>query len=440
MNVRELVDYAASLDCVHCGLCLNTCPTYRLTGQEPSSPRGRIHLMRAVAEGSLAPDADFRAEMDFCLLCRHCESVCPSGVRFGEMMEHARDALARADPPPLPARFARWVGFRVVLPHRFVLRTAAALARVAQGSGALGWLARTGDARAAALRSAPHVPPSGERALLPQVTPCTGPRRATALVLQGCVMPELFGRVNRATVAVLARIGVESIAPRAHVCCGSLHAHNGDLDGARELARATIAAFEEADGGHSDAPIVVNSAGCGAHMKDYGRLLAHDDAWRARAQAFAARVRDVTEFLAAPEHVAALRAQLTTVAENAEPTRVAWDDPCHLCHGQKIRREPRALIDAVPGLARVELEDSEQCCGSAGVYALLRPTDSAAVLAPKLATLRASGADVLVTANPGCQLQWETGVRSAGLDVRVVHVVELLDEALTSADAARSRS
>lgn len=406
MDPKTLVDYAASLDCIHCGLCLRTCPTYQLTGSETSSPRGRIYLMRGVAEGRLRADEPaFADEMDFCLVCRHCESVCPAGVRFGEMMETTRDGLMGAAGRPLAERALRWIGFRLVLPRRALVRLAFTL---------LGLLQRTGLARLIpTLRDLPSVPSARDRASLPAHTPAEGERRGQALVLEGCVMPELYGRVNRATVRALARVGIESRAPRGHTCCGALHAHNGDLAGASALARETVAAFE------GDEPIVVNSAGCGAHMKEYGRLLADDPAWRGRAEAFAARVVDFSEFMAA--HSTA-----------APPPRVcglgvvAYDDPCHLCHGQQIRDQPRTLLDGIEGLERVELPGSDSCCGSAGIYSLLRPADSRAILAPKLDALRRSGADVLVTANPGCQMQWETGLTREGASTRVLHLAELL--------------
>lgn len=422
MDVRQLVDYAASLDCIHCGLCLNTCPTYRLTGVESSSPRGRIHLMRAVAEAEIEADAAFAEEMDFCLLCRHCESVCPSGVRFGAMMEHTRSALEKERPRALSARALRWLAFRVVLPRRLAIRVAARIARVGQKLG----LARR-------IASAPAIPPAHERRLLPALTPATSVRAGAVAMLEGCVMPELYGRVNRATAAVLARSGFDVHVPRGHACCGSLHAHNGDLDGARTLARATIEAFERLD---AASPIVVNSAGCSAHMKECAHLFEASPEWRARAERFAARVVDLSQFLASPAASAGLARALERAPPPAGPSVVTYDDPCHLCHGQGIRKPPRELLDRVPGLRRVEMPDSEACCGSAGIYSLTRPADSAAVLEPKLASLARSGARTLVTANPGCQMQWEAGVARAGLDVRVVHLAELLERATSAAAVA----
>lgn len=425
MRDAELVDYAGTLDCIHCGLCLTSCPTYVLTGSEPSSPRGRVHLMRSVAEGTLAADSEFEREMDFCLLCRACESACPSGVRFGALMEHTRFALAPRRSWAL--RLTRWLGFRVLLCSRSALRVTAFLGRAAQRTGLVKVLAGLAGRRGKALLDAPTIPPRAERARLPARTPARGRQRGTVAVLEGCVMPELFGSVNRASVSVLAQVGVEVRVPRAHVCCGSLHAHNGDRAGARALAQATIEAFEPIrDENDQPARIVVNSAGCGAHMREYAHLF-DDEPWKSRAAAFASRVVDFSRFLAEPEHRAVLACALAPRPSGTPRERITWDDPCHLCHAQGVRSEPRALLDLLPGVERVEMEHSERCCGSAGIYALLRPADAALVLAPKLSALSETGATTLVTANPGCQMQWAGGLARSGSSTRVLHIAELLD-------------
>ncbi|MDZ4772109.1 MAG: heterodisulfide reductase-related iron-sulfur binding cluster [Planctomycetota bacterium] len=430
MDDAQLIDYTKSLDCIHCGLCLNSCPTYQLTGAEPSSPRGRIHLMRAVAEGTLPADDEFAAEMDFCLLCRACESACPSGVQFGALMEHTRFGLDAVHPRPWSSRLARWVGFRVILPSRFMLKTASFLGRLAQSTGAVKALAKL--AGSTTMRDAPSIPPFAERMKLPDSTPARGTRREVVAVLQGCIAPELFGRVNRATVNVLAHCGVESRVPSDHVCCGSLHAHNGDREGARALARSTIESFERVVDEHGrSARVVVNSAGCGAHMKEYAALFENDLPWRERALRFSARVVDFTQFLGEASYRTALGEALAPTDAVTNRERITWDDPCHLCHAQKIRTEPRTLLDLVATADRVEMHDAEGCCGSAGIYSLLRPVDAAAVLEPKLSALEATHATTLVTANPGCQLQWSAGIARSKLDVRVVHIAEFLDEALS---------
>lgn len=431
-SADALVDHARSLDCIHCGLCLTTCPTYQLTGSETSSPRGRIHLMRAAAEGRIEPDASFADEMDFCLVCRHCESVCPAGVEFGAMMEFTRGRLNEQRPPGPLARVARWVGFRRILPSRLGLKLAVFGMWLGQRTGAIRLLAPLLGARGSVMRHLPAVPPRAERRPLPATTPAEGESRGRVLVLEGCVMPELFGRVNHAMARVLAASGLDVLAVPKHVCCGALHAHNGELEQARDLARETIRRFDAVD---PEARVVLDSAGCGAHMREYGRLLADDPEWSERAARFGARVVDLSEELARPGALERLRPRLGAGAFGAT---VTWDDPCHLCHGQQVRDQPRLLLDlAAPG-QRVEMAGAESCCGSAGIYSVLRPEDSLEVLAPKLESLRASGAKTLVTANPGCHQQWQVGVSREGLDVEVIHLAEALERALDRGAGAGS--
>lgn len=434
MRGQALVDYAKSLDCIHCGLCLSSCPTYRLTGREASSPRGRIHLMRSVAEERIEADASYAEELDFCLVCRNCESVCPAGVRFGEMMEQARDGIEGSRPRFLPVRLARWIGFRVVLPKRWALRLAIGALSLGQATGVLGLIAPLLGRRGQALNQLPRVPRRSERGPLPSLVPAD--RRAlpsdesprVAVLFEGCVMPELYGRVNRACAATLTKLGEDVRCPVDRApCCGALHAHNGDLEGSRDQARRVIDSYGVH---HPEAPIVVNSAGCGAHMKDFGRLLEDDPAYAGRARSFADRVVDFSEH-AAPrlEGKRAFAGTVGAAGTRGAAPKVTWDDPCHLCHGQGIRKEPRDLLARLDGIETVPLERSESCCGSAGIYSVLRPGDSQAVFAEKLEAFRRSGADVLVTANPGCQLQWESGLRSAGIPARVMHIGELLGDA-----------
>ena len=415
-RLSGLVDHAKTLDCIHCGLCLRTCPTYQLTGSESSSPRGRIALMRALGEGRIEADRAFAEEMDFCLLCRHCESACPAGVRFGEMMESTRDVLEREPRGGRGRRLLRRLGFRAVLPSRAVLATLGLATRLGQRSGLFALTRRLLGRRAAFLDAAPRVPPWRDRRRRPVHTPARGERRGEVVVLEGCVQPVFFGRVNAATVESLSALGYDVHVPRSVVCCGSLHAHNGDLEGARRLADRVLEGFA---GG---APIVVNSAGCGAHLAELANLFEADDPRRARAQALSERVVDYAVFVD----------QAMTERPPSHPVeagRVAWDDPCHLCHGQGVRREPRAVLDALDGVERVELEEAESCCGSAGIYSVIRPNDSQLVFEPKREAFERSGADTLVTANPGCQLQWTQGLARAGNPARVVHLAELVCEA-----------
>ena len=436
-----LVDYSASLDCIHCGLCLRTCPTYEITGRESSSPRGRIHLMRAVGEGRLEPDVAFAEEMDFCLVCRNCETVCPAGVEFGAMMEHTRSGLEEIRSRSLKGRFLRWMGLRILVPNRLPLELAATGARLARQVGIMGLASRIlGDA-VPSPESQPPIPSRRERRLLPQRTESLGPQLEEVYLLDGCLMPVFLGRVNRASAKVLAALGVLVKAPREAGCCGSLHAHNGDRAEAQRLAKAMMAAY----GGAGDpAPIVVASAGCGSHMKEYPGLFEAGTADLAEAEAFSARVLDWTEFLAARLDrlkIAMGGADAGGLA-SAEPTRpglaarlgaannlATWDAPCHLCHGQGVRDEPLAVLDAAlaaGAMQRRALHESERCCGSAGTYSMTHPEASNELLESKLGDLEAAGASLLVTANPGCQLQWETGIRRRGLAVRVAHIAEVV--------------
>ncbi len=425
---QQLVDYAGSLDCIHCGLCLNTCPTYRLTGVESSSPRGRIHLMRALAEGAIEADADYAEELDFCLLCRNCETVCPSGAQFGRLMEHARGALEPRRDRSAFQRLGRRVGFDLLLRDRGALRFVAVVGRAAQSTGLVKLAARCAGRAGRGLREAPAIPPASERARLPVFTPAVGARRGAVALLEGCVMPELLGATNRATVRVLAACGFDVHVARQHVCCGSLHAHNGETAGARALAVETITAFDAlVDESGAPLPLVVNSAGCGSHLKELAHAVPGEPDHERRAQALSRRTLDLCELLTRGPGAAGL-ADLLARVRARDAVRVTWDDPCHLVHGQRIRREPREILRRIPGVELVEMDGSELCCGSAGIYSLLRPDDAAHVLDPKLAALRETRASVLATANPGCQLQWAAGIRRAGLAVRVMHLAELLDE------------
>jgi len=384
--------------------------------------------MRALAEDRVTPDASFREELDACLLCRNCESVCPSGVEFGSMMEETRGRLNEIEPGSIWKRMARYVGFRLVLPNRGMLRITASLMRFASATRLNRLAAKLLGRHGAALLAMPPVPPSAARTPLASSTPAIGEQLTTAAVLEGCVMPELLGRVNRATVRVLSAAGIESRTAK-HVCCGSLHAHNGDLAGARMLAKRTIKAYDAlTDEAGQPLEVIVNSAGCGSHMKEYAQLFEADSPWHARAVAFSARVFDFSQVLAREPHQERLRTRLQPASTVASP--VAFDDPCHLCHGQGVRSEPRELIDLIPKSERVEITDSESCCGSAGIYSMLRPETSRAILEPRLDAVVKSGARTLITANPGCHLQWQSGLTQRGDDIRVLHLAELLEQAL----------
>jgi glycolate oxidase iron-sulfur subunit len=389
--------------CISCGLCLNDCPTYRVLEDEADSPRGRIQLIRFMVSTDAPPDDDLAGHLDACLVCRACETACPSGVPFGRIMEGAREVLAeRRKPSRLRGTLTR-----------LGLATIAYRGRLALASAATDLYARSPVASAVrrfgprALRWATSLAPRREGAPFDPVERDD----ADVCLFAGCVMRQSFGESQRATVRVLERSGRRVSAPVEQVCCGALHAHTGDGDGSRELARFNIDAFAG-----SDHPIVVNAAGCGAHMKAYGDVLADDPAWADRARAFASRVRDLSE-VAAPAKRATPR-----------PLRVVYQDACHLAHGQKIRAQPRALLRAVDGVTVVEIGDAERCCGSAGIYNLTHPTIAAELQRQKVARIVEARPDVVVSANPGCILQVAAGLREAGSDVKVVHLARFLDD------------
>jgi glycolate oxidase iron-sulfur subunit len=467
---------AGLLACVHCGFCLDACPTYRRVGHEGDSPRGRLDLMRAVAEGRLeADDPAFHRHIDRCLGCRACEPVCPSGVPYGFLLERARGTMAEAKGISLTTRLLIHAYTGPLLP----LVTAAS--RVLRGSGLAGLLTRIMPARPAGPRfglamlastrawrglrdapggsgraavpsaSVPPAPPAAEpqpggpagdiatdpqRAFAdphalagayPQATAVPAERARAAAgpaegavadvkvaLLDGCVQQSLFARVNAATRRVLAANGCTVVPAPGQRCCGALDAHAGRLEETQALARANIEAFEAA----GVELVVVNAAGCGAIMKEYGEQLKDDPEWAERAHAFTARVRDVSEFLA--ERGVRPGGELRL--------RVTYDAPCHLLHAQRIRSAPLQLLDAIPGLEHVPLPDADECCGGAGLYGVHHPELGGRILADKLEAIRGTGATVVTTPNPGCMMQIGAGLLLAGDDVRVLHPMELLDE------------
>ena len=408
--------------CVHCGLCLQHCPTYTETGLETESPRGRLHLIKAIAEERIEATPTTIGHLDLCLQCRNCEAVCPSGVPFGRIMEGARAEILAGDGTPLVWRL-RALFLRQVIARPGRMAALATLLRLYRASG-LRWLAERTPLLRDRVVLAPTI--SGRtfrsRGVLARPTGGAGGRQAgrpsaqRVALLTGCIMPHAYGRVHEATVRVLARNGFEVVAPPSQACCGALHAHNGDRVTARTLARRNIDAFLDAE----VSTIVVNSAGCGAAMKEYGELLADDADYAAKAERFAAMVKDVTELLAGlPFEPPSGRIEAT----------VTFQDPCHLAHAQRITGAPRELLGAIPGLRLVEMAQADRCCGSAGVYSLAHRDMSLDLLDGKMREIAATGAGLIATANPGCMAQLEAGLRRHRLPGRVVHVVELLDEA-----------
>jgi glycolate oxidase iron-sulfur subunit len=412
--------------CVHCGLCLSSCPTYRETGLEMFSPRGRIYLMKAVADGRIGLESHvFQEQMSACLNCRACEAVCPSGVEYGQILEASRTQIeqAREDgrlpPHPWVVKLVRGGAFGLMFKRLELFRLFSRLIWLYQRSGAQA-IARRGILKLLKLdETETLLPPISDRFVVPQgqIYPAEGQARYHVALLAGCIMSTAFASVHEATIRVLQKNGCEVLLPPDQGCCGALHVHGGDMDGGRELARRNIAAFE---GLGLDA-IIVNAAGCGSTMKEYGHLLHDDPAWAERAKAFAAKVRDVSEFLAGIE--------LNTRDLKPLNATVTYQEPCHLAHAQRISVQPRTLLRAIPGLILKEMHESSLCCGSAGIYNITEPEMAAQLGNRKLDNAMATKADILITANPGCHLQLAGGLRRRGSSIRIRHIVEMLDEA-----------
>ena len=413
----EYEDYSR---CVHCGLCANNCPTYRLWGQEADSPRGRIRQMALVDQGRLEIGDSFVTHIDRCLNCRNCETVCPSGVEYGKILELARAQIEQKYKRPLASRIARNFVYRKLLPYPRRIAAVAGALKFYQRSG-LATLARgTGILRIFGLHHQEKLLPRIDSDFffsdLGKTFPATGPRRARVAFFAGCVAQVTFSDLNRATIRVLQANGCEVVVPAAQTCCGALAAHAGVRDVARDLAQKNFAAFNADE---FDA-ILNNASGCGSMLKEYPLLFPADPEEEARAQKFSAKVRDVNEFLADLGLVAPLK---------AIPARVTYQDSCHLVHGQKISEAPRKLIRAIPGIEFVEMPLSQQCCGSAGVYNVTENKTSLELLDLKMESVNQTRAQIIVTANPGCILQLRAGAAIHKTGQEVLHVVELLDRA-----------
>jgi glycolate oxidase iron-sulfur subunit len=402
-----LAGMRAGIDaCVHCGFCLQSCPTYLTLEDENDSPRGRILLMRSALEGTLAlDDPSLETHIDRCLGCRACETVCPSGVPYGHLLEATRATMAETRRLPFVARAILWVFARPTL-----LTTAMAMSRVLRATRIPVLLSRLGGRLGFAMAMLASTE-GGSRSRA--YTAVGDASRGTVALLLGCVMEGLLTETNRATERTLTVNGYAMVDARGQRCCGALHAHAGDLRGARDLARVNIAAFERSGAQY----VCANAAGCGAMMKEYAHLLAADEKWSARAVNFSARVRDVSELLVAagPRRGGPVREKVT------------YDAPCHLLHAQRIVDPPLAVLGAIPEMELVALEGAEHCCGAAGIYNLVEPDTSNTVLEPKLRNIEASGAKLVATGNPGCLMQIGAGLRRSSIAARTVHPVDLLD-------------
>ena len=417
--------------CVHCGMCLSSCPTYRLTGQEMSSPRGRLWLMRAVADERLdLLDPLFDEQMYQCLNCRACEAVCPSGVHYGPLVEASRAQLEQHRPRPLPERALRRAGLDWLFADSRRLRLLVRILRLSEKSGMTALARKTGLLKLLGMEDLQTLTPEiSRRALVPgnerwSADP-VGDEPRTARLFNGCIMGTVFANTNRAAARVMARNGADVDVPIEQQCCGALHVHAGMMEEARILARKNIDAFAES----GDDPIIVTAAGCGAALKEYGYLLKDDSVYAERAQQFSDRVRDFTEYLGERELVPPTKSVSRTVT---------YQEPCHLVHAQRISRQPRDLMKAIPGLDLVEMKESSLFCGSAGIYNIIREEMANELGDRKALNAMETPATEVVTANPGCQMQVRASLRRNGSSARVRHIADLLDEAYGGAKTKRA--
>ncbi len=422
--------------CVRCGLCLPTCPTYLETMTETSGPRGRISLIKAVDEGRLdLLSPGFVHQMSECLDCRACQAVCPSGVEYGDLVEAARAKIESAIAPKRnpAAKGMRWFALRALFGNLGLMRAAASALRVYQRSGMQRIVRKSGILRALGLDesealtpqiSAQFFVPRGQR-----FEPLTGATQAarTVMLHAGCVMHVAFAHVNEATLRVLRRNGCAVLLPASQGCCGAIAVHAGELDFGRELAKRNIAAFEASGADY----YLINAAGCGSALKEYGHLLKDDPHWADRAAAFSKRVRDVLEFL---DEIG------LAPGMGALDTVVTYQDPCHLAHAQRITAAPRRLLRQIPGLTLREMNESSVCCGSAGIYNITQPEMAKRLGRRKAENAVATQAEIVATANPGCAMQVAASLGEKESPMRVKHVIELLDEAYANYNEAASRS
>jgi glycolate oxidase iron-sulfur subunit len=415
LDKPEYTDYSR---CVHCGLCLNYCPTYRLWHNEADSPRGRIRQIQLVDQGRLELGEAFVRHIDRCLDCRACETACPSGVEYGKLVEAARAQIEQQYRRPVASRLARDFVYRRLLPYPRRIATVASILRLYQRSGLAALAHRTGVLRWLGLESRERLLPAIDSEFffheMGKTFPAKGPRRARVALFAGCIAQVTFSELNRSTIRVLQANGCEVVVPANQVCCGALPAHAGVRDVARALARTNLSTFLP----HKVDAILTNAAGCGSSLKEYGHLLGADGEHESAA-VFGSKVRDVSEFLvelglAAPMHPVALR--------------VTYQDSCHLAHGQKIREAPRRLIASIPGVELLEMRLADQCCGSAGVYNITQTKASMELLALKMECVRETQAAAIVTSNPGCILQLRAATARSSLEV--LHLIELLDRAI----------
>jgi glycolate oxidase iron-sulfur subunit len=434
----DIPSYDILTNCMHCGLCLPTCPTYALTGLEKSSPRGRIRLIKAVADGELPITDNFVHEMNFCLDCQACETACPAGVKYGALVEAARAQIYRGGHEGKFSDFIKKWMLEWTFLRQPRLKVLARLMRLYETTGLKWFLQKTGTLRLISRKLdaiqplSPTMSSQFSSDVLPEIIRPAGTPRYRVGFLTGCIMDVAFSEVNLDTINLLLHHDCEIVIPQGQACCGSLQAHNGSIDAAREMAKKNIGHFDRDDLDY----IVLNSAGCGAYMKEYVHVFADDPEWAERARRVSEKVRDLTEFLAvtgywpakAGQRMFSLRSKNPAAdqAQSLNGKRVSYHDACHLVHTQKITQQPRELLKSVPGIEFVELPESTWCCGSAGIYNVVHYDDAMQLLDRKVSNIEKVHPDIIVTGNPGCMLQIQHGLQQKGMDVQLLHTATFL--------------
>jgi glycolate oxidase iron-sulfur subunit len=413
---EPFLDERKALACVHCGLCLSACPTYLETGNENDSPRGRIYLMRAFQSGRSPLSDDAVRHIDLCLGCRACEVACPSGVQYGALLESTREHVEKHYQRSAVQTFLRRVAIEKIFPFAGRMKLALFPAKMIRALRAESLLPKF------AREAFSLIPEDAREGQLPEVAAAKTPAKGRVGFIRGCVMNVLFGETNEASIRLLNDVGYDVVTPRAQVCCGALYAHGGNLEAARDCARRNIEAFER----QNIEAIIINAAGCGSTLKEYGHLLHDDPEWAARAEAFGAKVKDITEVLEKSRVHSPPRSAL---AKRGSPMSkvVTYHDACHLAHAQRITKQPRDLIKAVAGKHFVEMPESDVCCGSAGSYNLTEPEMAERLQRRKIENILKTDAQVVVTTNPGCILQIRAGLKKAGAEqIEVLHIADFL--------------
>lgn len=405
--IQDFIDEEKSLSCVHCGLCLSSCPTYLETGNENDSPRGRIYLMRAIQSERLALDNATVRHIDLCLGCRACENACPSGVEYGHLLEHTRNFIESTYRRSFIQTLLRRIVIEKVFPFPWRLKLVLFFGRAAR-SRAIRWILPSFAKESLSLLPNKSISRKPQRH-----SPAKGGKRGNVGFIDGCVMQVMFGDANENSIKLLNQAGWAVSSPKEQNCCGALYAHSGQLEKAKECARKNIAAFEE----HQLNAIIINAAGCGSTLKEYGELLKEDPKWSEKAEEFSSKVKDLSEWIK-PEDF----------KSSNNDIRVTYHDACHLAHPQGITTEPRELVKAVAGANFVELAEADVCCGSAGSYNLTEPKMAERLQKRKVDNLIATGAKIVVTSNPGCLLQIQSGIKKEGSEIKIMHIADYLIE------------